>query len=167
MKSLFYTRIAIPSDVNAVLAFENHNKEWFLNFMPQEYLDKMTSKFLQKQLLNQEHKKHYLVFTHEGQLIGRFNLYFLDEAHQSVEVMFRMDRKWTGKGVASYVLKRLIAYWASSGVEEIYATTLKSNVAGNKLLIRAGFNLSDNQVQPLLIRKQSKEALEYVWSING
>lgn len=167
MKSLFFTRIAIPADVSKILAFEQDNKEWFLNYLPHSYLDKMTPEFVQKQIFDQNHKKHYLVYTHSGYLIGRFNLYFLDDDHKTIEVMYRMDQNWSGKGIASYILKRLVAYWASSGVEEIYATTLKSNLASNRLLIRAGFNLSGQIAQPILIRDERKEAIEYLWSING
>lgn len=167
MKSLFYTRIATASDVPKILAFEQDNKSWFLNYLPESYLDKLTFSFISQQVNNQVEKKCYLVFSSAGQLIGRFNLYFLDETRRTVEVIYRMDKSWSGQGIASFILKRLITYWASSGVEEIRATTLKSNVASNKLLIRAGFNLSCNLAQPILVSGESKEAIEYIWSIDG
>ncbi|EAQ65921.1 acetyltransferase [Marinomonas sp. MED121] len=167
MKSLFYTRVAIPSDVENILTFEQENKEWFLNYLPQSYLDKMSLEFIRNQISHQKQKKHYLIYTHSGLLIGRFNLYFLDDERKHVEVMYRIDRKWVGKGIASYILKRLVAYWASSGVEQVFATTLKSNLASNRLLISAGFHLSKEISQPILIRGVSKEAIEYVWSIDS
>ncbi|OUR69676.1 hypothetical protein A9Q77_08235 [Marinomonas sp. 42_23_T18] len=167
MKSLFYTRIAIADDVTKILSFEQDNKEWFLNYLPQSYLDKMDHAFIQKQIQKQRDKKHYLVYTHEGQLIGRFNLYFLDDAHANVEVMYRMHQQWASKGIAGYILKRLVAYWASSGVEHVHATTLKSNLASNRLLIRAGFNMSEHEAQSILIRGKSKETIEYIWSIDS
>lgn len=167
MKSLFYTRVAIADDVSEILAFEQDNKAWFLNYLPQSFLDKLSFEVIQKQLLKQHNKKYYLVFSHAGQLIGRFNLYFLDDNHTSVEVMYRMDRDWVSKGIAGYILKRLVAFWASSGVENIHATTLKSNLASNRLLIRAGFNMSEHHAQSILIRGESKETIEYIWSIDS
>jgi ribosomal-protein-alanine N-acetyltransferase len=167
MKSLFYTRVATEDDVPKILAFEQDNKEWFLNYLPSSYLDKLNHAFIQQQVLKQQNKKHYLVYSNAGQLIGRFNLYFLDDSHTTVEVMYRMDRQWAGKGIAGYILKRLVAYWASSGVMNIRATTLKSNLASNRLLIRAGFNMGEYQAQSILIRGESKETIEYVWSIES
>lgn len=167
MKSLFYTRIATLGDTSKILTFEQENKVWFLNYLPKTYLDKLTLSFIQKQIEDQTEKKYYLVYSNSGQLIGRFNLYFLEENRRVVEVTYRIDQRWSGQGIASYILKRLVAYWASSGVEEIHATTLTSNLASNKLLIRTGFNISGESAQPILVGGESEEATAYIWTIDS
>ncbi|KZM44945.1 hypothetical protein OA92_03550 [Marinomonas sp. SBI22] len=167
MKSLFYTRTASTQDVLKILAFEQENKDWFLNYLPSSYLDKLDQGFIRQQIENQRDHKYYLVYSNSGVLIGRFNLYFIEEHRKVVEVVYRMDQAWIGKGIASYILKRLVAYWASSGIEEIYATTLKSNLASNKLLLKTGFKVTKRPSKPILIGDVNQETSEYVWSIEG
>lgn len=167
MKSLFYTRTANIQDVLNILAFEQENKAWFLNYLPKSYLDKLNQNFIRKQVENQINHKYYLVYSNSGDLIGRFNLYFLEEHRRVVEVVYRMDQAWTEQGIASYILKRLVAYWASSGIEEIYATTLKSNEASNKLLLNTGFKATMRPSKPILVEGEKQETTEYLWSIES
>jgi ribosomal-protein-alanine N-acetyltransferase len=145
MKS-FSVRELKSSDVEALLAFEVRNREWF-----ESHIDARDPCFY-SELGVAEHIENYLsdfavgawhplvIEDSYGEIVGRANLKSIDLTTKSAQVGYRIDQRVCGQGLATQALKRLIqeaqARW---NLTQLVAYVFAQNAGSKKVLERCGF----------------------------
>lgn len=135
-----------PADIEALLAFETLNREWF-----ESHIDPRAPSFYSKQGVA-EHIEGYLADHAEGvwhgfvlqdaggHIIGRANLKSIDAASGTAEVGYRIAEQACGQGLATQALRFLIDYAKQRlGLVQLLAYAFDSNVGSQKVLTRCGF----------------------------
>lgn len=134
------------TDVQALLAFEIHNRAWF-----ESQIDARDPAFYSLTGVT-DHIESYLAdfaagawhpFVIEdasGRIVGRANLKGIDAPHGCAEVGYRIDQRVCGQGLATLALKHLIQEarmrW---GLTQLVAYVYENNVGSRKVLERCGF----------------------------
>ena len=134
------------TDVQALLAFENHNREWF-----ESQIDPRDPAFYSLMGVT-DHIERYLAdfaagawhpFVIEdasGRIVGRANLKGIHSPHGCAEVGYRIDQRVCGQGLATQALKHLIeAARVRWELTQLVAYVYESNVGSRKVLERCGF----------------------------
>lgn len=76
----------------------------------------------------------------EGMIIGTVTLR-LEKDHKRAEIAYWLGVPYWGKGYATDAIKKAIDFGFNSiGLNRIWATVMKKNIASNKVLIKNGFN---------------------------
>lgn len=164
MKRSLIIRQATEADLNSILLFEFRNRRWFSQFLPKHVLRKQTENYF-RYLLNGRFKNlQYLVVLPSGELIGRFSGQVLDAKQRTMEVSYRVANEFTNRGIARFVLKRLLMLWASYGITEVYAQVADHNNASMKVLMSCGFHVSERQENSINFDPDIHDSLVFKWA---
>ena len=125
----------------AVLAFERDNRAYFATSISDRgdaFFEQFAARF-QDSLAEQDAGScaFFLLVDDEGEVIGRFNLYGLEDG--SAKVGYRVARRAAGHGIATAAVRELCEIASSLGLRTLTAATSHGNVASQKVLIKAGF----------------------------
>jgi len=126
----------------AVLAFELANRAYFAMFISDrgdEFFDQFTEWHIAL-LVEQEAGlcACYVLVGDDGSVLGRFNLY--DMRDGTAVLGYRVAQHVAGRGVATATVRDLcLLASARYGLRTIRAATTLSNVASQRVLIKAGF----------------------------
>ena len=145
MKSI-NIRTLQADDVEALLAFEVQNREWF-----ERHIDSRGSAFYSMQGIR-AHIAAYLagfaagtwhpfvIEDQQGRIIGRANLKDIDRAGFRAEVGYRIAEDACGQGLATTALEHLIRVAQSQWkLRQLVASVYASNLGSAKVLERCGF----------------------------
>ncbi|OAB54773.1 GNAT family N-acetyltransferase [Pseudomonas thivervalensis] len=134
------------TDVQALLAFEIHNREWF-----ESHIDARAPAFYSWAGVT-DHIESYLadfakgawhpfvIEDSSGRIVGRANLKGIHSPHGCAEVGYRIDQRVCGQGLATQALKHLIqAARMRWGLTGLVAYVYENNVGSRKVLERCGF----------------------------
>ncbi|MFJ2362689.1 GNAT family N-acetyltransferase [Pseudomonas sp. NPDC087697] len=142
----FRVRKLENTDIEALLTFEIHNREWF-----ESHIDARDPAFYSLQGVA-DHIESYLSDfaigawhpfviedSSEG-IVGRANLKSINSPKGSAEVGYRIDQRFCGQGLATLALKHLIQeaqmHW---NLTQLLANVYKNNIGSRKVLNRCGF----------------------------
>ncbi len=126
----------------AILAFELENRGYFaesINARGDEYFDQFTERH--NELLAEQEAgtgASYVLVDEDGSVLGRFNLYRLQEG--TADLGYRVAQRVAGRGVATAAVRELCHLAVSRyGLRTLKAATSDQNVASQRVLIKAGF----------------------------
>jgi [ribosomal protein S5]-alanine N-acetyltransferase len=126
----------------AVLAFELANRAYFAGFISDrgdEYFDEFTERH--NALLAEQEAGTcacYLLVGEDGSVLGRFNLYDLQDG--VAVVGYRVAQAAAGRGVATATVAELCRLAATRhGLRTLRAAVTHDNVASQRVLAKAGF----------------------------
>lgn len=147
MKSITI-RTLQADDVEALLAFEVENRDWF-----ERHIDSRGSAFYSVQGIA-AHIAAYLagfaagswhpfvIEDSRGRIIGRANLKDIDRAGFRAEVGYRIAEDACGQGLATRALEHLIEVARTQWkLRQLIASVYASNLGSAKVLERCGFML--------------------------
>ena len=126
----------------AVLAFELANRAYFaasISDRGDEFYDQFTDRY-SALLAEQEAgiSAFYVLVTEDGSVLGRFNLYDLEDG--TAELGYRVAQHVAGRGVATETVRDLCRLAAARhGLRTLRAATSHANAASQKVLTKAGF----------------------------
>lgn len=125
----------------AVLAFETENRAYFASTISDrgdEYFDEFTERF--QALLSEIDGggASYVLVDDDGSVLGRFNLYFVDDG--VADLGYRVAERAAGQGVATKTVRHICSVVAPNlGLRRLRAATSHANVASQRVLLKAGF----------------------------
>ncbi|WP_181903037.1 GNAT family N-acetyltransferase [Marinomonas pollencensis] len=154
---------ATLAHINDILQFEAQNQQWFAEFLPRKTLLKQDKNYFQKQLSDTHQSLQYLVYYRSEKIIGRFCVQRLNDAEKSVEISYRIEKKYTQKGVGRYVLRRLLAIISCYGVNSVYAYVGEGNKASIRLLVSCGFAHIDTDAHSINLSTGIQDRLSFKW----
>jgi [ribosomal protein S5]-alanine N-acetyltransferase len=131
--------------LEAVLAFELENRAYFAGSLTDRG-DEFYETFVEHhraRLAEQEAGScaFYVLVDREGSVVGRFNLYDLDNG--TARVGYRVAERVTGRGVATEALSDLCREAADDhGLRTLIAEANTTNLASQRVLEKAGFTSS-------------------------
>src|SRR3984957_17329132 len=126
----------------AVLAFELANRAYFaasISDRGDEFFDQFADRH-SALLAEQEAGRcaFYVLVADDGSVLGRFNLYDLQDG--TAAVGYRVAQHVAGRGVATATVRELCGLAAAQyGLRTLKAATSLENAASQKVLARAGF----------------------------
>nr|WP_218177240.1 GNAT family N-acetyltransferase [Pseudomonas gingeri] len=142
----FSVRKLESTDVEALLAFESRNREWFESqiearapsfYSPQGAADHIES-YLSGFAAGTWHP--FVIEDASATIVGRANLKSIHSPKGSAEVGYRIDQHVCGQGLATLALRHLIhvaqTHWQ---LTQLVATVYKENRGSKKVLGRCGF----------------------------
>lgn len=124
----------------AILAFERDNREYFaasISDRGEEFFDRFAERYRDLLAEQEAGTCAFYVLVEDGAVIGRFNLYDLENG--TATVGYRVARQVAGHGVATATVRELCAIAAGLGLHTLAAATTQENVASQKVLTNAGF----------------------------
>ncbi|WP_017905913.1 GNAT family N-acetyltransferase [Pseudomonas asplenii] len=146
--SSFRVRRLEATDVQALLAFETLNREWF-----ESRIDARDPAFYSIQGVA-EHIERYLsgfadgtwhpfvIEDERGHIVGRANLKDIGVSAGTAEVGYRVGHDVGGQGLATLALRHLIQqarqHWK---LTQLVAYVYRDNIASRKVLDRCGFRV--------------------------
>ncbi|APD95384.1 UDP-4-amino-4,6-dideoxy-N-acetyl-beta-L-altrosamine N-acetyltransferase [Alteromonas mediterranea] len=99
--------------------------------------------------------KQYFAVYSSNDLIGSFNLYFLDDNRASIGIYVNLEL--TQKGLGATVLANAIEYAKISGVKELLLEVFKENARAKAFYEKFGFKLTNqkrvNEIDVLCMSK--------------
>ncbi|WP_108990743.1 GNAT family N-acetyltransferase [Streptomyces coelicoflavus] len=126
----------------AVLAFELANRTYFAASVPDRgdaYFDAFNDRY--EALLAEQEAGicvFYVLVAQDGSVLGRFNLYDLDDG--SARLGYRVGQQAAGRGVATATVRELCGIAAARhGLRTLRAAASHDNAASRKVLVNAGF----------------------------
>jgi len=144
----FNVRKLESTDVEALLAFEVRNRDWF-----ESHIDARAPAFYSLQGVA-DHMAGYLADFAIGrwhpfiiedcraQIVGRANLKNINVPRGCAEVGYRIDQRLCGQGLATLALKHIIEEAQTRwGLTQLIAKVYEGNVGSRKVLTRCGFIL--------------------------
>lgn len=126
----------------AVLEFETANRRYFAGFISDRgdhYFERFDERF-QALLAEQADGvcAFYVLVDEDGSVIGRFNLFDLDDG--SADVGYRVAQRAAGRGVATAALGELCRLAVERhGLRTLRAAVAHQNPASQRVLAKAGF----------------------------
>jgi ribosomal-protein-alanine N-acetyltransferase len=126
----------------AVLAFELANRTYFAALISDrgdDFFDQFTDRH-NASLAEQEAGicAFYVLVAEEGSVLGRFNLYDLEDG--TARLGYRVAEPVAGRGVATATVRELCRIaTARHGLRTLRAATSHDNAASQKVLTKAGF----------------------------
>ncbi|GAA2755518.1 GNAT family N-acetyltransferase [Actinopolymorpha rutila] len=126
----------------AVLAFELVNRAYFAAFVSDRgdgYYEQFADRYTAL-LAEQEGGTcaFYVLVDEDGSVLGRFNLYDLQDG--TADLGYRVAEDVAGRGVATETVRELCTLAAARhGLRTLRAATSLQNVASQKVLTKAGF----------------------------
>ena len=126
----------------AVLAFELANRAYFAAFINDrgdDFYDQFNARH--NAMLAEQGAgvaAYYVLVTEDGSVLGRFNLYEIQDG--TAVVGYRVAQHVAGRGLATATVRELCALAAARhGLHTLRAATSRENVASQKVLTKAGF----------------------------
>ena len=135
--------------LEAVLAFEFENRSYFARSITDrgdEFYESLPEHH-DALLVEQDAGicVFYVLVDRDGSIVGRFNLYDLEDGAASVG--YRVAERVAGRGVASGALRELCGKAAGNhGLRALSAETSGANVASRRVLEKAGFTVTGDCV---------------------
>jgi [ribosomal protein S5]-alanine N-acetyltransferase len=135
--------------MEAVLAFELENRSYFVRSI-NDRGDEFYESFPEHHdaLLAEQDAgtcAFYVLVERDGSVVGRFNLYDLEDG--AALVGYRVAERVAGRGVASRALRELCRKAAGDhGLRTLSAETSRANVASKRVLEKAGFTVTGDCV---------------------
>jgi [ribosomal protein S5]-alanine N-acetyltransferase len=129
-------------DAPAVLAFELANRAYFaatISDRGDEFFDQFADRH-SAALAEQDAGRcaFYVLVDEDGSVLGRFNLYDLEDG--TARVGYRVAQAAAGRGVATAAVRELCRLAeARHGLRTLRAATSRENVASQRVLAKAGF----------------------------
>ena len=125
----------------AVLAFERDNRAYFATSISDRgdaFFEQFVARF-KDSLAEQDAGDcaFFVLIDDDGEVIGRFNLYDLEDGN--AKVGYRVARRAAGQGIATAAVRELCEIASSLGLHTLTAATSHGNVASQKVLTKAGF----------------------------
>ncbi|MFD3479203.1 GNAT family N-acetyltransferase [Streptomyces sp. NPDC058695] len=127
---------------SAVLAFELENRAYFAASVSDRgdtFFDQFTDRY--RALLAEQEAgicAFYVLVAEEGSVLGRFNLYDLEDG--AARLGYRVAERIAGRGVATATVRELCRLAAARhGLRTLRAATARQNAASQKVLTKAGF----------------------------
>lgn len=126
----------------AVLAFELANRTYFaasISDRGDDFFDQFTERY-NASLAEQEAGicAFYVLVAEDGAVIGRFNLYDLEDS--TARLGYRVAERVAGRGVATATVRELCRVaTATHGLHTLRAVASHDNAASQKVLDKAGF----------------------------
>jgi ribosomal-protein-alanine N-acetyltransferase len=127
---------------SAVLAFELANRAYFaasISDRGDDFFDHFADQH-SAMLARQDAGAgaFYVLVEQDGSVVGRFNLYFVEEG--AAELGYRLAQQAAGHGVATATVQELCRLApARHGLRVLRAATSLRNVASQRVLAKAGF----------------------------
>jgi ribosomal-protein-alanine N-acetyltransferase len=124
------------------MAFELANRAYFAASVPDrgdDYFDRFAERY-DALLAEQEAGvcAFYVLVAEDGSVLGRFNLYDLED--RAADVGYRVAQHVAGRGLATATLRDLCRLAASEhGLRRLRAAIALENTASRKVLERVGF----------------------------
>jgi ribosomal-protein-alanine N-acetyltransferase len=126
----------------AVLVFEQENRSYFtqsINDRGDMFFEEFAERH--RELLADQQSgsgAYYVVVDDLGAVVGRFNLYDIQDG--SANVGYRVAERVSGRGVATSGLRRLCQIARDDiGLRRLTAAVSDENVASHRVLVKAGF----------------------------
>ena len=126
----------------AVLAFEVANRAYFaasISDRGEEFFDRFAEGY--SGLLAEQEAgigAYYVLVDEDGSVVGRFNLYRLDDG--AAELGYRVAQRVAGRGVATAAVQELCRLAsAHHGLRTLRAAVGSDNAASRRVLAKAGF----------------------------
>jgi ribosomal-protein-alanine N-acetyltransferase len=126
----------------AVLAFERINRSYFaasISDRGDEYFQEFTARHAA--LLVEQASgigAYYVLVADDGSVMGRFNLFLAGD--RTADLGYRVAERIAGRGVATMAVRELCRLASEQhGVRTVRAATTDTNVASQKVLLKAGF----------------------------
>jgi len=142
----FKVRKLENTDIETLLRFETHNREWF-----ESQIDARAPSFYSLQGVADHIERYLSDFAigawhpfvieeaNEG-IVGRANLKNINSPKGCAEVGYRIDQRFCGQGLATLALQHLIQeaqnHW---NLTQLLAIVYKNNIGSQKVLSRCGF----------------------------
>jgi RimJ/RimL family protein N-acetyltransferase len=129
-------------DAPAVLAFELANRAYFaasISDRGDEFFDQFADRY-GASLAEQEAgiSAFYVLMAEDGSVLGRFNLYDLQDG--TAKLGYRVAQDVTGRGVATSAVRELCRLAAARhGLRTLRAATSRENAGSQRVLAKAGF----------------------------
>ncbi len=127
---------------DAVLTFETENRDFFVGTISDRgdaYFEHFAEHH--RSCLNEQDAgtcAYYVVVDEFGSVLGRFNLYEINDG--TAEVGYRVDERATGRGLATDALRSLCALAENElSLTVLTARTSDENVASQRVLEKCGF----------------------------
>lgn len=126
----------------AILAFEERNRAYFARFVNDRGDDYFATFAEQHRAMLAEQQAgvgaYYVRVDSQGAVVGRFNLYRV--GNDSAEVGYRVDRRVSGRGVATDGLRDLCRIAREElGLQRLTASVSDRNPASRRVLDKVGF----------------------------
>lgn len=127
---------------SALLEFERANRAYFATSIAdrgEDFFDEFADR-LNDLLVEQASGvgAFYVLVDGDGSILGRFNLYDLQDG--TANVGYRVAQRIAGHGVATAALRQLCRFAAHRhGLRTLKASTSHQNAASQKVLIKVGF----------------------------
>lgn len=136
------------SHFKALFEFEVNNRSWFEKWVPPRpvgYYVYETFKEHSFSLIEEmlSGKGLYFLGIYSNEIIGRFNLTFLDSA--TADIGYRVAGNQLGKGYGYSFGKLLLAEAQQVGMKKCVAEALQENMASTRILEKLGFQKLDKQ----------------------
>jgi [ribosomal protein S5]-alanine N-acetyltransferase len=129
----------------AVFAFERDNRTYFtrsINDRGDSFFQQFSERY--RDLIAEQEAgtaAFYVLVDDRSSVVGRFNLYDLSDG--TARVGYRVAEQVSGQGVATSGLRELCRLArVDIGLQELTAVTDTDNVASQRVLAKAGFELS-------------------------
>jgi [ribosomal protein S5]-alanine N-acetyltransferase len=131
-------------DAPAVLAFELANRAYFAASISDRG-DDFFAQFPERHralLAGQEAGAgaYYVLVAGDGSVLGRFNLFFVENGTGTANLGYRVAEQAAGRGVATAAVVEMCALAAARhGLRRLRAATSHENAASARVLAKAGF----------------------------
>ncbi|AJQ93380.1 GNAT family N-acetyltransferase [Gynuella sunshinyii] len=144
--------------------FETTNREWFEEWVPPRPHDYFIyERFVEycERLIEEVDSGEGLYFIGliKGEVIGRFNLTFLESG--AVDIGYRVAYKHIGKGYAYTFSKMLVEEARKVGGKRLQADALVENTASTKVLKKLGFELTSNETKAIRLGTKTFKLAPY------
>lgn len=130
-----------PRHAAAVLAFEKDNRSYFaasISDRGDAFFEEFAERFSVLMADHEAGECAYYVLVADGAVVGRFNLYDIEDG--TAVLGYRVAKQATGRGLATAAVLELCALAARRhGIRVLRAATSESNVASQRVLLKAGF----------------------------
>jgi [ribosomal protein S5]-alanine N-acetyltransferase len=141
-------------DMEDIFIFEKENRAYFEKSVPPrpaDYYSYDTFKELMGPLLNEQENQisyFYIIRTAKRKMAGRINLTDIDPKAGTANIGYRIGENFAGRQIASSALSLLLKEAkeaiVTQEIKEIKAKTTWDNPASQRVLLRNGFNQTDN-----------------------
>jgi [ribosomal protein S5]-alanine N-acetyltransferase len=128
----------------AVLAFELANRAYFaasISDRGDEYFAQFPERH--RALLAEQETgagAYYVLVAEDGSVLGRFNLFFVEDGTGTANLGYRVAEQAAGRGVATATVLDMCALAAARhGLRRLRAATSRENAASARVLAKAGF----------------------------
>ncbi|MCV6620484.1 MAG: GNAT family N-acetyltransferase [Cellvibrionaceae bacterium] len=145
MSSDYQFEALAPNHVEPLLQFELQNRSWFESLIearPASFysIDAVADHIQQTVDMAKEGRGRSFVLCHSINIIARANIKSIDNGRG--EIGYRVAKSYTGQGLASYCLARLLQVAQNElGLELLQAKVLENNPASLHILQKQGFEI--------------------------